>query len=324
MGGGSDGMQVVFLDRHTLAGDIRLDWEGLPGLVYREYASTSAQQVLQHARDAEVLVSNKVRLSADVLRSLPRLRLVAVAASGVDHIDLEGARAAGVAVTHVRDYATHSVPEHVFGMLLALKRNLLRYQQAMGSGAWSRAQDFCLRAYPIAELAGQTLGVIGGGVLGRAVLRLGEAFGMRTLLAERRGAMSARPGRVAFHEVLVRSDVVSLHLPLTPDTVRLMGHEELACMPRHGVLVNTSRGGVLDEAALLAALQRGDLGGACLDVLSQEPPPADHPLLCADLPHLIITPHVAWASHQAQQTLADEVVRNITAFMRGEVRQRVV
>ncbi len=317
-------MNIVFLDRNTLAGDIRLAIDQLPAVQYREYPTTPQERVLAHAQDAEVLVTNKVKLSATILQALPRLRLVAVAATGVDHIDLDAARAANIAVTHVRAYAAHSVPEHVFGMLLAQQRNLLRYQQAARSGAWSRAEAFCLHTYPIDDLAGRTLGVFGGGTLGQAVLRLGEAFGMRPLLAERRGAATLRPGRVAFLDVLAQSDVISLHVPLTEDTHPLIGRDEIARMRSHAVLVNTSRGGVVDEAALLAALYCGGLGGACLDVLAEEPPPADHPLLGADLPNLIITPHVAWASRQAQQTLADEVVLNIAAFLRGESRGRVV
>lgn len=317
-------MNIVFLDRKTLVGDIRLSFDQLPAAQYREYPMTSPQQVLAHARDAEVLVSNKVKLPAAVLQALPRLRLVAVAATGVDHVDLDAARAANIAVTHVCDYASHSVAEHVFAMLLALQRNLLRYAHATRSGAWSRADAFCLQTYPINDLAGRTLGVIGGGTLGQAVARLGEAFGMRVLLAERGAAATVRPGRVALHALLAQSDVISLHVPLTGDTRGLIGADEIARMPSHAVLVNTSRGEVVDEAALLAALYSGGLGGACLDVLAQEPPAPDHPLLCADLPNLIITPHVAWASRQAQQTLADEVARNIAAFLRGESRNRVV
>lgn len=317
-------MNVAFLDRASLTDDIHLDFGHLPSVLYKEFPTTSPEQVLVHAQDAAVLVTNKVKLTAAMLQSLPPLRLVAVAATGVDHIDLDAARLAGIAVAHVRDYASHSVPEHVFGMLLALQRNLLRYQQAARSGAWSRADSFCLHTYPINDLAGRTLGVIGGGTLGRSVLRLGEALGMRTLLAERRAAATLRAGRVDFNEVLAQSDIISLHVPLTADTHHLIGRDELAQMPSHAVIVNTSRGGVVDEALLLAALRRGHLGGACLDVLEQEPPPADHPLLLADLPNLIITPHVAWASRQAQQTMADEVVANITAFFRGVSRNRVV
>lgn len=317
-------MNVVFLDRASLAHDIHLGFDHLPSVLYKEYSMTSPEQVLVHAQDATVLVTNKVKLTAAMLQSLPPLRLVAVAATGVDHIDLDAARIAGIAVAHVRDYASHSVPEHVFSMLLALQRNLVRYDQAARTGAWSRSNTFCLHTYPINDLAGRTLGVIGGGTLGRSVLRLGEALGMRTLLAEHRAAATLRPGRVDFNEVLERSDVISLHVPLTADTQHLIGRDELALMPSHAVIVNTSRGGVVDEAMLLAALRSGHLGGACLDVLVQEPPPADHPLLVADLPNLIITPHVAWASRQAQQTMADEVVKNITAFFRGVSRNRVV
>ena len=317
-------MNIVVLDRNTLASDVRLDFGQLPALHCCEYLATEPGQVVERAGDMEIIITNKVRIDAGLIAQLPSLRMIAVAATGVDHIDLDAARARGIAVANVRNYATHSVAEHVFGVLLALRRNLLRYHAAVISGGWSGSDSFCLHTYPIDDLAGSTLGIIGMGTLGQTVARLGEAFGMRVLIAERRDAGQLRPGRVAFDQVIAESDVLSLHVPLTAQTRNLVGRRELACMKQHAILINSARGGVVDEAALLDALYTGEIGGACIDVLVQEPPSPDHPLLRADLPNLLVTPHIAWASHQAQQLLMDEVVNNITAFLRGELRNRVV
>ncbi|MDA8362608.1 MAG: D-2-hydroxyacid dehydrogenase [Gammaproteobacteria bacterium] len=317
-------MSIVFLDRDTFAASVRFGPAAVAGRPWHDYACTPVELVLDRTRAAEVVVTNKVRLPGTLIEQLPQLRLIACAATGVDNVDIEAARRCGVAVCNVRGYAMHSVPEHVFAMLLALRRNLLRYRQAVQAGDWARSDSFCLLAYTNDDLAGATLGIIGAGALGLAVARLGQAFGMNVLLAEHRGAETVRPQRVPFDQVLSDSDVISLHLPLTPQTRHLIGSRELSRMKRNAILVNSARGGVVDEAALLAALRAGNLGGACLDVLSEEPPAADHPLLSADLPNLLITPHIAWASSQAQQRLADEVVENIAAFFRGEPRNRVV
>lgn len=317
-------MSIVFLDRSTFASTVAFDASGLGAHAWRDYPHTAVDLVAERVRDAEVVVTNKVRLSAALIGQSPRLKLIAAAATGVDHIDLEAARRHGVAVCNVRGYAIHSVPEHVFAMLFALRRNIARYDHSVRVGEWSRSETFCLLAYPIEDLAGAVLGVIGAGVLGQAVARLGSAFGMTVLLAEQRAAVAVRPGRVPFDDVLTRADVISLHLPLSPQTRNLIGATELMRMKPGAILINTARGGVVDETALLAALNDGRLGGACLDVLSEEPPPAGHPLMRADLPNLLVTPHVAWASRQAQQRLADEVVENIAAYFRGERRNRVV
>jgi glycerate dehydrogenase len=289
-----------------------------------EHDRTPPEEIPARAAGAEVLVTNKARLPAGVLDRLPGLRLVAVAATGVDHIDLAAAARRGIGVANVAGYAVRTVAEHVLGVLLALRRSLVRYNEAARTGRWSAAPAFCLHDWPIEDLAGSTLGIIGAGQNGQGVARLAQAFGMRVLLAERRGAATARPGRVGFEQVLREADAITLHVPLTPETRHLIGAPELARMKPDAVLINTARGGVVDEAALLAALRAGRIAGAALDVLATEPPPADHPLLAADLPNLIVTPHVAWASRQAQQKLADEVVENIAAFRRGERRNRVV
>lgn len=316
-------MNSVFLDRNTFAAEVRFAALAMGDLQWHEYASTTPQQLLDHAAQAHVIITNKVAIPGAVLRQLPLVRLIAVAATGVDHIDLDAARERGVAVCSVSGYARHSVAEHVFALLLALRRHLLGYYQAVRAGRWSGAACFTLHDYPINDLHGACLGVIGAGDLGREVARLGEAFGMRVQTAERRGAEQVRSGRVAFEEVLRSSDVISLHVPLTAQTRHLIGRAELARMRPGALLINTARGGVVDELALAEALRAGHLGGAGVDVLSHEPPPTDHPLLAADIPNLLVTPHVAWASLPAQQRLADEVSANIAAYFNGERRNRV-
>lgn len=316
--------RMVFLDRGTFAAGIRFAHDSIAGSDWQEYPATRPQDTVSRLRGADVAVVNKVRLTVEVLAELPELKLIALTATGTDNVDTEAARARGIAVCNVPSYATHTVPEHVFALLLALRRNLFGLHAAAHDGRWSASDSFTLQTFPIHDLTGATLGILGAGNLGQAVARLGAAFGMRVLLSEQRGAAAPRPGRTAFENVLRESDVLSVHIPLTPTTRHLIGAAEFASMKPGAVLINTARGGLVDEAALLAALKSGHLGGAGIDVLATEPPPADHPLLTAQLPNLIVTPHVAWASRQAQQKLADEVIANIAAFYRGEPRNRVV
>lgn len=317
-------MNIVLLDRRTFAETIEFPAPGIEHCHWREYPTTSPKQLVERAADAEVIITNKVPVRVETLEQLPRLRLIAVAATGVDHIDLEAARARDVAVCNVSDYATESVAEHVFAMLLALRRQIVHYHQAVLNGDWSRSPIFTLNDREVDDLAGSTLGIIGAGTLGQAVTRLGEAFGMRVWLAERRDAKVIRAGYTPFDEVLRHSDVISLHVPLNADTRHLIGRAELALIKPGAILVNTARGGIVDEAALADALRSGRIGGACIDVLSREPPPPDHPLLSVDLTNILITPHIAWASRQAQQRLAREVVMNIEAYFRGEQRNRII
>jgi glycerate dehydrogenase len=317
-------MRIVFLDRATFADAVRFDTAPLGPCEWVDHPVTKAAQVLERAAGAEVLVTNKVKLPDSLLAELPALRLIAAAATGIDNIDTAAAKRREVAVCNVRGYATRTVPEHVFAVLLALRRNLASYQQAARDGEWSRSQIFCLHTYPNRDLAGSTMGIVGFGSLGQAVAKLAEAFGMQVLVADRPGVSAPRPGRVAFDDVLRTADVLTLHLPHAGGGAPLIGARELALMRPEAILINTARGALVDADALLEALRNRRLGGAGLDVLSIEPPPADDPLLAARLPNLIITPHIAWASLEAQQQLADEVIANIAAFLRGEARNRVV
>lgn len=306
--------RIVFLEHDTLTVEPRRpsfehEW--------RDYGSTRPEEVFERLQDATIAVVNKVPLGADVLERLPSLKLIAVAATGTDNIDLEFCRARGIEVKNVRGYARETLPEHVFMLALALSRNLIGYRDDVRAGLWHRSEQFCLHTREIRDLHGATLGIVGYGTLGRGVERLARAFGMEVLISERKGADEVREGRTPFDEVLRRSDVLTLHVPLTKETRYLIGHQELLLMKRSAILINCARGGVVDEWALAGALRKGRLGGAGVDVLSTEPPSLGNPLLDHDLPNIIVTPHVAWAGDCAQQTLADRLVDSIEEFVNG-------
>ena len=312
---------IVFLDRNTLRADVRRpafehEW--------REHEKTSPEQVVERLRDATIVITNKVPLRRAAIDQLPRLKMIAVAATGVDIVDLDAARERGLTVSNVRGYARRVVPEHVFALILALRRNLLAYREDVLRGAWAESDAFCLLDHPIRDLAGSTLGLVGHGSIGRGVERLARAFGMRVLVSEHRDAARLREGRASFDEVLRESDVLTLHVPLTEETRHLIGARELGMMKREALLINCARGGVVDEAALAEALRGGTIAGAGVDVLSQEPPRDGNPLLDPEIPNLIVTPHIAWASLEAMQALADQLIENIEAFVRGEPRNLVI
>jgi glycerate dehydrogenase len=271
---------------------------------------------------ADVLVSNKVVLDTATINAFDNLELICIAATGTNNVDLAAAAAKGITVCNVHSYATRSAVDHVFSLILCLARSLPQYLQAVDHDRWQESDTFCMLDYPVSELAGQVLGIIGFGEIGHAVAAMGEAFGMTVLVAERRGA-DIRPGRTPFYEVLSCADVVSLHCPLTGDTQNLIGNPELRCMKRNAILVNIARGGIVNESDLSDALLSGVIGGAALDVLTEEPPRTGNPLLSHPHPNLIITPHIAWASHGARQRLVNEVAANISAFLSGNPRNVV-
>jgi glycerate dehydrogenase len=316
-------MRGVFLDRDTIdTGD--LDWSGLESAVsvWRQYGNTSADEVAGRISDADLVVANKVVLTGELLAAAPQLRLICAAATGTNHIDVAAANRRGITVCNVRAYATASVVQHVFMLMIALAARFNDYRAAVAEGRWQQAAHFCLLDFPIREIAGKTLGIVGYGELGRAVARVAEAFGMDVLVAQRAGS-PPRDGRVALDELLRRVDVLSLHCPLTPETRGLIGSRELAMMKPDALLINTARGGIVDEPALAAALRAGRLGGAGVDVLSVEPPAEGNPLLAPDIPNLIVTPHIAWASRESRQRLVEEIAKNIRAFAAGEARNVV-
>jgi len=313
--------KVVFLDAATMA-DTDLTVLQLANVNLTLYSHTSSEQLLNHARGAQVLISNKVALDAKAIASLPELRCILVAATGVNMVDLAAARTAGVVVCNAQGYAGAAVPQQVFALLLQLTNHIHCYHQAVQQGTWSQSKQFCLHLQPIEELAGKTMTLLGFGDLGQATARLAEAFGMKVLIAERPEAEKIRTGRTAFEVALRQADVLSLHCPLTDSTAKLINATRLSWMKPQAILINTARGGLIDEPALANALATGKLAGAALDVLSSEPPVANHPLLRSDLPNLIITPHVAWASRQAMQRLVLQLAENLQAFLAGRpIRQ---
>jgi glycerate dehydrogenase len=312
--------RIVFLERESIRGTFRR-----PDFPhdYAEYPLTKPEELAPRLRDASIVIVNKVQLRGELLAGLPKLKMIAVAATGTDNVDLAWCREHGVVVSNIRGYAVDTVPEHVIALALALKRNLLAYRRDVQAGRWQQAPMFCFFDHPIGDLHGATLGLFGRGSLGEGVARLAEAFGMRVLWGERKGETKVRPGRTAFADVLREADVISLHCPLNEQTRGMIGEAELKLMKRDAVLINTARGGLVDEAALARALKEGRIGGAGFDVLSQEPPREGNPLLQIDQPNFILTPHVAWASARAMQTLLDQLTGNIEAFARGEPRNRV-
>jgi glycerate dehydrogenase len=316
--------KAVFLDLATVdCGDV--DLSPLESAIsgWHFHAATTPGQTLERIRGATLVVSNKVVLEREFLEQSPDLKLICIAATGTNNVELEAARELGIAVTNVAGYSTPSVVQHVFSLILGLTTRLLDYHNLVASGAWPRSGRFCLLDYPFRELAGKGLGIIGHGTLGRAVARVAESFGMEVLLAQRPGG-DRRQGRIPLDELLETADVVSLHCPLTEQTRGLIGERELGLMKGDALLINTARGGIVDEGALAAALRNGVIGGAGVDVLVREPPERDNPLLDPDIPNLLVTPHIAWASREARQRLIDEIGVNIRAFLSGENRNRIV
>jgi len=311
---------IVFLERNTFNIPFRrpdFDHEWV------EYGESDETQVVDRLRDATIAICNKVALRADALAQLPKLKLIAVAATGTDNVDIDYCRAHNIAVCNTRGYAVSSLPEHALMLMLALRRNLVAYRDDVRAGRWQEAKKFCLLDHPIGDLRGTVLGIVGFGTLGQAMAQLGRAIGMEVVVAERKQATSIRPDRRSFADVLRLSDVLSLHCPLTEETRDLIGAEELSRMKRDALLINTARGGLIDDHALIAALKSGKIGGAGIDVLRIEPPREGNPLLAADLPNLIVTPHNAWASKQAMQTLGDQLIETLEAFVRGEPRNLI-
>lgn len=308
---------IVFLDRATIAPQIAIRRPACAH-EWREYAATAPEQIAERACEADIVILNKVPFGAEEFARLPRLKLIAVAATGTDVVDKAAAGRAGVAVCNIRGYARAAVPEHVFALILALARSIVPYRDDVIAGEWQRARQFCFFSHRIMDLSGRRLAVFGSGSLGGRVAELGRAFGMNAVFVGRKGERETRPGYVTFDEALATADVMSLHCPLTEATRGLLGAAEFARMKKTPIIINTARGGVVDEAALEAALDAGQVAAAGFDVTTPEPPPADSVIMrLARRPDVIVTPHVAWASDEAQRILADQLIDNIESFVRG-------
>jgi glycerate dehydrogenase len=316
-------LRVVFLDRSTFPAETRLRELSFPHQM-TVYDSTTEVEIEHRIADAAIAITNKVPLREQAIERAGRLKLVAVAATGYDVVDVAACAKQGITVCNIRDYAVNTVPEHTFALILALRRSITAYRQSVVNGDWQRSGQFCYFDYPIHNLAGSTLGVIGDGALGKAVADIGRAFGMRVLFSAYKGVSGMGPLYTPFEDVLSLSDVITLHSPLTPVTRSMISGREFAMMERRPLLINTARGGLVDEEALYEALKRGHISGAGFDVVTEEPPSPNHFLMrLLELPNFILTPHVAWASSEAIQGLADQLMENVEQFRRGTPRNVV-
>lgn len=315
---------IAFLDRATIPVQI-----SLPTLPFDhnwiEYDFTTRDQIVDRLKGVDIVITNKVVIDQTTLSQLPDLKMIAVAATGFNNIDVEACADQGVAVANVQGYATQSVPEHVIAMMFALKRNLMAYHHDIVKGEWQRHKQFCFFNQPIGDVAGSTLAIVGSGALGQATAKLARAIGMNVIFSERKGEDRCREGFVPFEQALQRADVVSLHCPLNDDTLNLIGEQELVLMKTDAILINTGRGGLVDETALVQALSQGVIGAAGIDVFTQEPADITNPLIDnAHLANLMLTPHVAWGSDSSIEKLTHILIENITAYIEGREQNRVV
>jgi len=306
--------KVVFLDRSTLRANVRR-----PAFehVWEEHETTPADRIVANLKDATIAITNKVPLRAATLEQLPQLKMIAMAATGYDCIDVPYCREKGIAVANIRNYAVHTVPEHVFAMVLALRRSLLAYREAVERGRWQEVDQFCFFDFPIGDLFDSTMGIVGEGAIGQGTAKIARGFGMKVLFADHPPPKAEGVEFTPMDQVLRESDVISLHCPMTEATRGLIGEKELKSMKRSAILINTARGGLVQEDALIKALKEGWIAGAGFDVLTKEPPKEGNPLLDLRLPNFILTPHVAWASDEAMQFLADQIIDNIELWMKG-------
>jgi glycerate dehydrogenase len=310
-------LSIVFLDRETVTADAHLRRPAFPH-TWHDYAKTAPADVAHRAADADIIVTNKVAIDEKALEQLPHLKLIAVAATGVDRVDVAACQKRGIVVSNIPGYAVHSVSEHTFGLILALRRSLLNYHEAVRRGRWQEAEQFCFLDYPIIDLHGARLGIVGAGVIGRRVAEIAQSFGMIPMFAARKGERPQAATFTDWNEFLATSDIITLHCPLRPETRDLIAMPEFRAMAQRPLIINTARGGVINEADLLAALNENLIAGAGVDVSVQEPPAPDSPLMAvADRPNVILTPHIAWASRAAMKAVTDQLIDNIEAFAAG-------
>ena len=309
--------KIVFLDRDTIGPAVTITRPSFPH-EWVEYGKTAESEVASRIRDADIVITNKAPVREASIAAAPKLKMITVAATGYDVIDLAFAQQRGIVVSNIRGYAVNTVPEHTFALIFALRRSIVGFREDVIAGEWQRANQFCFFTHPIRDLANSTIGIFGGGTLGKSVARIAEALGMTVLFAGRKGATEVAEGYTPFETVLEQADIITLHMPLKPGTRDLIGIEEFRKMKKHPLIINTARGGLVNEADLVTALNEGLIGGAGFDVLTKEPPAADNPLLTViDRPNVILTPHVAWASDEAMEGLWAQVVEHIENFQKG-------
>ncbi len=316
-------MRAVFLDKNTFSSTINLSAIEQEVNELTCYAKTSADEIIQRCLDADIIITNKVLLTADILSALPKVKLICISATGYNNVDIEAASHLNIAVTNVSGYAGQSIAQYVFAQLLEYYQQTSHQNSNTEQGLWSSSHAFCYHGKSISELAGKTLGIIGYGSLGQAVAAIAQAFNINVLISERPNASVVRSERIAFDQVITQADIISLHCPQTTETENLINADVLSRMKNTAVLINTARGALIDETALLNALKSKSIACAILDVLTQEPPPASHPLLNSHLENLKITAHIAWASIEAQQRLINLLSQNIIAFNQGERLNRL-
>ena len=316
-------MHAVFLDQQTLNENISL--EAIQNEVDKLtcFATTQPNEIIDRCSGGEIIITNKVVLTETLLKKLPKLKLICIAATGMNNIDLTAAKNLGIAVTNVSGYASQSVAQYVFAQMLEYFNQTSHHNQNTQSGLWAKSPSFCYLGNNINELAGKTLGIIGYGDLGQAVAKIAEAFDMKVIIAERANTANIRNNRASYQQVIKTADVLTLHCPQSPDTEYMVNEEFLQMMQPHSMLINTARGALVDNNALLNALKNNEIAYAVLDVLDQEPPSADHPLICSELNNLKITAHIAWASTQAQQRLILAVANNIKQYIKKNIKKNI-
>ena len=313
-------MHLVILDKSSLdCNDLDFSKLQTLGLELSIYDSTKAEQIIERIKDAEIIVTNKVVIDSSILEQVHNLKLICISATGTNNVDLISAKNKSIRVCNVRGYATSSVVQHVFMLITTLNTKLINYHQSVKEGRWSQSNLFCLLDFPIADLSEQTIGIIGYGELGKGVEKVAKAFGMRVLISESlQIGMGKSKDRVSLNKLLSESDIVTLHCPLTDETKNIISTNEFKKMKGNALLINTARGGIVDENALLEALQQKQIAGAGIDVLKNEPPDRENNLLMSELDNLVVTPHIAWASAASRQRLLDGVVKNIEAYIKGD------
>jgi len=310
-------MKIVFLDRDTIGPTVKIARPTVEH-EWQEYDRTSPAQVAERIADADIVITNKAPIRSEQLTTAPNLKMISIAATGYDVIDVDACKSAGVTVSNVRGYAENTVPEHTFALILALRRGIIGYRQDVINGEWEKADQFCFFTHPIKDLAGSRIGILGEGVIGQGVARIARSFGMEPVFAAHKGVSGLGPLYTPWQEVIETSDVITCHAPLMPATKNMISTPEFKAMKQKPLLINTSRGGLVDEAALVDALDRGLISGAGFDVLTKEPLSSDNPIMkVIERPNFILTPHVAWASQEAMTEVWRQTVEAVDAFVQG-------